>query len=72
MSLFANVVRQSTDVWGCGYGAFFAVFAITAGGEAMGVRVCLAGSCPGLFVAPWVFLTVFVYIPLALIDDKRG
>ena len=41
-------------------------------GEAIGVTIVSWWfGHSGFFAIPWVFLTVLVFIPLAIIDDRR-
>jgi hypothetical protein len=41
-------------------------------GEAMGLTIVSQWfGHAGLFTIPWVFLTVLIFIPLAIIDDRR-
>jgi hypothetical protein len=72
MSVLANVVRQSILMCVSATVGLAVVVVIAIAGEMMGVMMLAEWfGHGGLFAIPWVFLTVLIYIPLVLVDDRR-
>ena len=71
MSIASNILRQSRLIATAAVVAFLVVSMIAALAQLKGMFEFTAWLKHGNVVLVWGFLSVLLYIPLALIDDRR-